>query len=108
MPSRAFKKAALGAQHYGTAANGRSTPPPRPFRAALRADVLVNNGGVSTRCLARDAGFALDQRLATVDYLSHVCLAKAVLPAMIGRQKGHFINISSVAGVEAPPPPVGR
>lgn len=70
--------------------------------------MLVNNGGVSTRCLARDAGFALDQRLATVDYLSHVCLAKAVLPAMIGRQKGHFINISSVAGVEAPPPPVGR
>eukprot|EP01134_Creolimax_fragrantissima_P006635 CFRG6635T1 len=68
-------------------------------------DVLINNGGVSTRCTARDASFDVDLKLAKIDYLSYVKLTKAILPAMLNGNKhgqvqkiSHIVNISSLAG----------
>eukprot|EP01062_Namystynia_karyoxenos_P059786 TRINITY_DN51206_c0_g1_i1.p2 TRINITY_DN51206_c0_g1~~TRINITY_DN51206_c0_g1_i1.p2 ORF type:complete len:342 (+),score=105.81 TRINITY_DN51206_c0_g1_i1:77-1027(+) len=68
------------------------------LRCFGRIDVLVNNGGVSTRALAQDTDFAVDQKVAVVDYLGQVRVTKAVLPHFIERRSGQIINISSVAG----------
>jgi short-subunit dehydrogenase len=61
-------------------------------------DFLFNNGGVSTRALARDSGFDLDLKVMKIDFLSYACIAKEVLPRMIAQKQGHFVNISSLAG----------
>jgi len=61
-------------------------------------DVLVNNAGISMRARAETCSFELDKKLLTVDFLGQVCITKALLPHMIRRRKGHFVNVSSVAG----------
>ena len=65
-------------------------------------DILVNNGGVSTRSMARDTSFDVDEFVLKVDFLSHVSLTKALLPSWEQRTDGNFnpmiINTSSVAG----------
>ncbi|KNC72021.1 hypothetical protein SARC_15430, partial [Sphaeroforma arctica JP610] len=74
-----------------------------------KIDVLINNGGVSTRSSARDAAYDVTMKLTKVDFLSCVKLAKAVLPSMTEcvqdspdspsvPRGGHIVNISSVAG----------
>jgi short-subunit dehydrogenase len=63
-----------------------------------RIDVLVNNGGVSTRVLAREAASGVDEYLCQVDYLAQVALTKAVLPNMEALDEARIINIGSVAG----------
>lgn len=69
-------------------------------------DVLVNNGGVSTRSMARNAGFDVDCFVTNVDFLSYVSLTKALLPSWEKRSsnkgkntsKPIIINTSSIAG----------
>mmetsp|Transcript_8174 Transcript_8174/g.13197 ORF Transcript_8174/g.13197 Transcript_8174/m.13197 type:complete len:332 (-) Transcript_8174:412-1407(-) len=63
-----------------------------------RVDILVNNGGISTRAFAAETSFNVDERVMKINYLSHAKLAKLVLPGMIQRKQGHIINISSLAG----------
>ncbi|CAK9041328.1 Dehydrogenase/reductase SDR family member 7 (Retinal short-chain dehydrogenase/reductase 4) (retSDR4) (Short chain dehydrogenase/reductase family 34C member 1) [Durusdinium trenchii] len=63
-----------------------------------RIDFLFNNGGISTRTFAQDTSFDVDVKVMTVDYLSHVKLAKIVLPGMVERKFGHIVNTSSLAG----------
>jgi short-subunit dehydrogenase len=48
-------------------------------------DMLINNGGVSTRAMAEASNFDLDEYITKVDYLSHVCLTKSFL-------QHHFLN----------------
>ena len=63
-------------------------------------DMLINNGGVSTRVMADDCSFDLDQYLIKVDYLAHVCLTKALLGHFYDPQKKDpvtIINIGSIA-----------
>src|SRR4051812_21054742 len=66
-------------------------------------DVLVNNAGVSNVgwFLDRTVG-ELDQVL-TVNLLAPMHLCRALLPLMVDRGRGHVVNISSMAGVIAPP-----
>eukprot|EP00957_Ditylum_brightwellii_P034137 2587624-Ditylum_brightwellii.AAC.1 len=45
-----------------------------------RIDILVNNGGVSTRAMARDSTFEVHPFVMNVDFLSYVALTKALLP----------------------------
>lgn len=64
-----------------------------------RVDILVNNGGVSTRSMANETVFDVDVRVANVDYLSYVSLTKALLPSWEkSKTKPMIINTSSVAG----------
>ena len=63
-----------------------------------RVDILINNGGVSQRSLARETELSVDRRLIEVNYLGTVAMTKAVLPAMLKRQSGWIVAVSSVAG----------
>lgn len=62
-------------------------------------DILVNNGGISQRSLVAETPMEIDRKIMQVDYFSGVQLAKAVLPSMIARGKGHFVVVSSIVGV---------
>lgn len=61
-------------------------------------DILVNNGGISQRCLAEDTDISVDKRIMDVNYLGTVALTKALLPHFIERKSGRFVVISSVTG----------
>jgi dehydrogenase/reductase SDR family protein 7B len=63
-----------------------------------RVDVLVNNGGISQRSLAKDTTLAVDTKIITIDFLGHVALTKAVLPSMIEHRTGHIVVTSSIMG----------
>ena len=63
-----------------------------------KVDILVNNAGISQRSLAKDTGFEVYRQLMEVDFFAPLRLTQLVLPAMLERGSGHFINISSVAG----------
>ena len=65
---------------------------------AGKLDVLVNNGGISQRSLAKDTSLAVDAQLMNVNYLGTVTLTKAVLPSMLTHQLGHFVTITSLTG----------
>ena len=61
-------------------------------------DVLIHNAGVSQRAHAVETSMATDLHLMTVNYFGPVVLTKAILPAMLIRQAGHIVVISSVVG----------
>jgi short-subunit dehydrogenase len=63
-----------------------------------RVDILVNNGGVSQRSLAKDTAFEVDQALININYLGPVRLTKAVLPSMLERRAGHIVVVTSLVG----------
>ena len=63
-----------------------------------KVDVLVNNAGISQRSLAKDTSFEVYRQLMEVDFFAPVRLTQLVLPAMLARGSGHFINIASAAG----------
>jgi dehydrogenase/reductase SDR family member 7B len=70
-------------------------------------DVLINNGGVSSRSRFVDTDIAVDERCMQINFLAGAALAKAVVPGMMNRaadgtsvaQKGRIIWISSVQGL---------
>jgi short-subunit dehydrogenase len=61
-------------------------------------DVLMNNGGISTRAEAVETSLDLDRRVMEIDYFSGVILAKALLPSMIEQGYGHIGVTSSISG----------
>lgn len=63
-----------------------------------RIDILVNNGGVSSRFYIKDTPLHVDKQLMNINYFGTVSLTKAVLPQMVKQKSGHIITISSVAG----------
>jgi dehydrogenase/reductase SDR family protein 7B len=62
-------------------------------------DILVNNGGISHRSLAKDTSLEVDRRVMDIDYFGHVALTKAVLPSMLERKTGHIVVTTSLAGI---------
>lgn len=66
-------------------------------------DILVNNGGVSQRALAKDASLAVERALMEVNYFGPVALTKALLPSMLKRETGHIVVVSSVMGYVGTP-----
>ena len=61
-------------------------------------DVLVNNGGISQRSLAKNTSIAVDKRIMDINYLGTVALTKAILPHFIEKNKGTIVVISSIVG----------
>ncbi len=61
-------------------------------------DILINNGGISQRALAKDTLPAVDRKLIEINYLGTAALTKALLPGMIERQAGHIVVITSLVG----------
>lgn len=66
-------------------------------------DILVNNGGISQRSMAKDTDIEVDRRIMEIDYFGHIALTKAILPHMIERGSGHITVTTSVAGLMALP-----
>ena len=66
-------------------------------------DILINNAGIS------GVGWYLDrtqgeiEQVITVNLLAPMTLCRLVIPGMLDRGRGHVVNLSSMAGVFAPP-----
>lgn len=64
----------------------------------LEIDILVNNAGVSRSGNILDANaFDVDEQI-DVNLRAALHLARLTLPAMIARNRGHIVNITSIAG----------
>jgi len=66
-------------------------------------DILINNGGISQRSLAKETTLEVDRKIMEVDYFGAVALTKALLPHFLKRKSGHFVTISSVMGIIGTP-----
>jgi short-subunit dehydrogenase len=75
----------------------------RVLREHGGVDVMVHNGGISQRARAIDASDAVDRRIMEVNYFGATTLTRALLPAMVQRRAGHFVVISSIAGIVGTP-----
>ena len=64
-----------------------------------RVDVLINNGGVSSRSRFLDTALEVDEKLLQINFLAGAALAKAVVPGMVQRNHGIVLWISSVQGL---------
>ena len=62
-------------------------------------DILINNGGVSSRGRFVDTRTEVDATVMQINFLSGASLAKAVVPGMAERNYGAIIWISSVQGL---------
>jgi short-subunit dehydrogenase len=63
-----------------------------------KIDVLVNNGGISQRSLAKDTNISVDKRIMDINYLGTVALTKAILPHFIKNKNGQFVTTTSIVG----------
>ncbi len=63
-----------------------------------QVDILINNGGIAQRSLAKDTLVAVDRHIMEVDYFGTVALTKYLLPYFLKRKAGHFVTVSSVMG----------
>jgi short-subunit dehydrogenase len=66
-------------------------------------DILINNGGISQRSLAKDTTVDVDRRVMEIDYFGTITLTKGLIPHFIKRKTGHFVTISSVLGIIGTP-----
>lgn len=63
-----------------------------------QVDILVNNGGLSQRSLAKETTIEVDERLMKINYLGTVALTKAILPFMLQKKSGQIVTVSSMVG----------
>ncbi|MES2592326.1 MAG: SDR family oxidoreductase [Bacteroidota bacterium] len=63
-----------------------------------RIDILVNNGGISQRSMAKDTPLEIDRRVMEINFFGTVALTKSVLPYMLKHKNGYIVTISSVVG----------
>lgn len=68
------------------------------IKAFGQIDVMVNNGGISQRSLAKDTIIDVDKKIMDVNYLGTIALTKAVLPHFLERNSGHFVVTTSIVG----------
>ncbi len=66
-------------------------------------DILINNGGISQRSLAKETLLTVDRHVMEVDYFGTVGLTKYLLPHFLKRKAGHFVTVSSVMGIIGTP-----
>lgn len=64
-------------------------------------DILVNNAGNAYGFDTLDEGNTDDwDKMVDINVKGLLYVSKAVIPGMVGRKKGHIVNISSIAGKE--------
>lgn len=63
-----------------------------------KIDILINNGGVSQRSLAKDTAIEVDRRIMEIDYFGTIALSKALLPYFLEKKAGKFVVITSLVG----------
>lgn len=63
-----------------------------------KVDILVNNGGISQRSLAKNTTLEVDKKLMSVNYFGTIALTKALLPSMLTHHLGHVVTITSLTG----------
>jgi short-subunit dehydrogenase len=68
-----------------------------------QVDILINNGGISQRSLAKETQLSVDRQVMEVDYFGTVALTKYLLPYFLRRKVGHFVTVSSVMGLIGTP-----
>ena len=68
-------------------------------RGSGNVDVLVNNGGLSSRSPFVDTSLEVDELLMRVNFLSGAQLARSLVPGMAERGRGKIIWIGSVQGL---------
>jgi len=61
-------------------------------------DILINNGGVSQRSLAKDTSLEVDRKIMEVNYFGSIALTKYLLPYFINQGGGHFVVVTSLTG----------
>ena len=71
--------------------------------ADLAVEVLINNAGVGVAGPLATVPMAKIRRAFDVNVLGMVAMCQAVIPGMKARGSGRIINVSSIAGVWAPP-----
>jgi short-subunit dehydrogenase len=68
-----------------------------------QVDILINNGGISQRSLAKDTLLDVDRKIMEVDFFGTIALTKFLLPHFLKRKAGHFVTITSVTGIVGTP-----
>ena len=63
-----------------------------------KIDIMLHNGGISQRSLARETDLSVDRQLMAVNYFGTIALTKALLPHFLKQGGGHFVVISSLVG----------
>ena len=63
-----------------------------------RIDILINNGGISQRSLAKETPIEVDRKIMEINFFGNIALTKAVLPFMLAQKSGHIVTISSIVG----------
>lgn len=66
-------------------------------------DVLVNNGGISQRSLAKETTLDVDRKVMEVNFFGTIALTKSLIPHFIKRRQGQFVTVSSIAGIVGTP-----
>ncbi|MGC4020504.1 MAG: SDR family oxidoreductase [Cyclobacteriaceae bacterium] len=68
-----------------------------------QVDILINNGGIAQRSLAKETLVSVDRQIMEVDYFGTITLTKYLLPHFLKRKSGHFVTVSSVMGMIGTP-----
>ena len=63
-----------------------------------RIDILINNGGVSQRSMAKDTSVEVDRKIMEVNYFGTIALTKALMPDFIKQHGGLYVVITSAVG----------
>jgi dehydrogenase/reductase SDR family protein 7B len=61
-------------------------------------DILINNGGVSQRSLAKDTSVAVDRQIMEVNYFGTIALTKTLMPDFIKQRNGLYVVVTSAVG----------
>lgn len=70
----------------------------KQIHATKAIDILINNGGISSRSSFLDTDISIDEKVMQVNFFSGAQLAKAVVPSMMDQSAGRVIWISSIQG----------